>query len=79
MTAPIDRAKLRTLAEAATPGPWIPGDDEDSDMVLVGPAAFDDIVTNPVVSLHSEANAVFIAAANPTTILALLDELFPGA
>lgn len=46
-----------------TPGPWIAGDDEDSDYYLVGPHDGDGIVYQPVVKLHSEANARLIAAA----------------
>lgn len=46
-----------------TPGPWIAGDDEDSDFYLVGPHDGDGIVYQPVVKLHDEANALLIAAA----------------
>lgn len=46
-----------------TPGPWIAGDDEDSDFFLVGPEEFPGLVTRPVVQLHDEANARLIAAA----------------
>lgn len=46
-----------------TPGPWIAGDDEGSDYYLVGPHDGDGIVYQPVVKLHSEANARLIAAA----------------
>lgn len=67
--------ELRKLAEAATQGPWIAGDDEDSDYYLVGPPSFDRVVTNPVVQLHALNNAEFIAAANPAAIIALLDRV----
>jgi hypothetical protein len=53
-----------------TPGPWIAGDDQDSDYFLVGPASFDKVVTNPVVKLHNEFNARLIAAA-PELLAAL--------
>lgn len=66
---------LRKLAEAATPGPWIAGDDEDSDYFLVGPHDGDEIVFRPVVKLHVQNNAYYIAAANPAAILALLDTI----
>ena len=46
-----------------TPGPWIAGDDEDSDYFLVGPHDRDGIVYHPVVKLHDEYNARLIAAA----------------
>jgi len=67
--------ELRKLAEAATQGPWIAGDDEDSDYYLVGPPSFGTIVTNPVVQLHALNNAEFIAAANPAAILELIDRV----
>lgn len=67
--------ELRKLAEAATQGPWIAGDDEDSDYYLVGPPSFGTVVTNPVVQLHALNNAEFIAAANPAAILELLARL----
>lgn len=47
---------------AHTPGPWIAGDDEDSDFFLVGPHDGDGIVYQPVVKLHNEANARRIVA-----------------
>lgn len=72
MTTDIE---VRKLAEAATPGPWIAGDDEDSDYFLVGPHDGDGIVFRPVVKLHPQNNAAYIAAANPATILSLLDRL----
>lgn len=45
-----------------TTEPWIAGDDEDSDYYLVGPHDGDGIVYQPVVKLHSEANARRIVA-----------------
>jgi hypothetical protein len=74
-TDALDLDKLEALARAATPGPWIAGDDEDSDLYLVGPAAFDDVVCHPVVRLHAEFNADYIAAANPETVLALIAKI----
>ena len=72
MTAPSVTA-LRKLAEEATPGPWIAGDDDDSDYFLIGPCDVDGIVYQPIVKLHSEANAAHLAAANPQAIISLLD------
>lgn len=46
-----------------TPGPWIVGDDEDSDYFLVGPHDGDETVYHPVVKLHDQYNAYLIAAA----------------
>jgi hypothetical protein len=68
----MNTTELKKLAEAATPGPWIAGDDEDSDYFLVGPHDGDGLVFHPVVTLHTEANADYIAAANPAAILKLL-------
>lgn len=67
--------ELKELAEKATPGPWVAGDDEDSDYFLVGPCGDDGIVYQSVVKLHSETNADYIAAANPAAILELIAKL----
>lgn len=67
--------ELRKLAEAATAGPWIAGDDEDSDYFLVGPHDGDEIVFRSVVKLHAQNNALFIAAANPAAVISLLDQI----
>lgn len=67
--------ELKELAEKATPGPWVAGDDEDSDYFLVGPCGDDGIVYQSVVKLHSETNADYIAAANPAAILELIAQL----
>lgn len=64
--------ELKRLAEAATVGPWIAGNDDDSDYYLVGPVAFDRVVTHPVVKLHNERNADYIAAASPDVVLRLI-------
>lgn len=64
---------LKAAALAATPGPWINGSDEDSDYCLVGPHD-QGIVSHPVVKLHSEFNAEYIAAASPDVVLALIAE-----
>lgn len=69
-----DHATLRTLAEAATPGPW----------VADAPAGFGTIFAgvlgdssrwlfDPVKGTNEDA--AYIAACDPQTILALLDEL----
>lgn len=77
---------LRKLAEAATGGPWVPAledhADPDSGLTLVRAAHATKgmaIATTFAQRRHgrlarNEANAAFIAAANPTAILALLDE-----
>lgn len=74
--------KLRELAQAATPGPWEWVDPGDTYMpVLTGETAnvcdfgdseqFYPIEGTP----PSDADCAFIAAANPTVILSLLDAL----
>ncbi len=57
-----------------TPGPWIAGDDDDSDFFVVGPHV-DRIVSQPVVKLHSMYDAFLIAAA-PELLDALQDLMF---
>lgn len=79
----IDEQKLRELAEAATPGPWITEDwaSKDSDGAInvcgtsvMSPKAVCGIFT---VALEGDetSDVDFIAAANPAAIIALLDEL----
>jgi len=64
-----------------TLGPWIAGDDEDSDYYLVGPHV-DGLVSRPVVKLHCEADAFLIAAAPELlaaiTALTSMAESFPN-
>ncbi|EJA2567788.1 ead/Ea22-like family protein [Pseudomonas aeruginosa] len=78
-----DHAELRRVAEAATPGPW----SCNRHRAIVGGPTFE--FTNGAAQqqiamacwqswMHEEElrnNAEFIAAANPKTILALLDEI----
>lgn len=70
-----DYERLRALAQAATPGPW-------EARGLDYSTAVDQVGTRKSIarlgdSLDSEAwrNAQFIAAANPATVLTLLDEI----
>lgn len=79
---------LRKLAEAATPGPWKhyyaralrggfdgnPVNEVQSDehCPIVNWGGFDD---SDRTNKGHKANAAFIAAANPTAVLALLDEI----
>lgn len=83
MTAPIDEARLRELAEAATGGKWgawvksgvIQIDNRGGDgknPAIVNWRGFDG---NDLPLKANKANAAFIAAANPATIRALLDAL----
>ena len=65
--------ELRELAEKATQGAW----GEDGVYVCTTITAGETIYAQTwdvVAESHQESNAQFIAAANPATILALLDE-----
>lgn len=82
-----DHATLRTLAKAATPGPWVErGRDIDHDRFVAegrNPADSAGLgceVDGPPEAWHRgqferHADAAYIAACDPQTILALLDEL----
>ncbi len=79
-----DHAELRRLAEAATPGPWtlyVPEDYQGPDELPgygVECAEGRAIVwgaLEPETGCQFDRDAEFIAAANPNTILALLDEI----
>jgi len=85
MTTPItaeDMAKLRELATHAVPGPWKIGNlasyegDTGKAFRQVWPEdpAVEDFVVR-VVSPYCDDTAAFIAAFNPATALALLDQL----
>ncbi|MFK1397332.1 ead/Ea22-like family protein [Pseudomonas aeruginosa] len=79
-----DHAELRRLAKAATPGEWSAvweeGDDtawpnlfpiiqaENGETVIGNEGFYSDLE-------RDKANAQFCAAANPKTVLALLDEI----
>jgi hypothetical protein len=74
-----DTARLRALAEAATPGPWevpesIHGDpyiNEVGKGTLIG----GNIALANTRDDYGRSNAAYIAAANPAVVLALLDRL----
>ncbi|MDH0070054.1 ead/Ea22-like family protein [Pseudomonas aeruginosa] len=79
-----DHAELRRLAKAATPGPWtlyVPEDYQGPDELPgygVECAEGRAIVwgaLEPETGCQFDRDAEFIAAANPNTILALLDEI----
>jgi hypothetical protein len=83
----LDLAELRRLAEAATPGPWtqIWEHSDPEGPYPAGVKANDDEPNNWILrnddDLGTEIglNDAYIAAANPQTILRLLDLLTPGA
>lgn len=82
----IDLAHLRKLAEAATPGPWFAHWNEhywqtNTECELFPGQQIGDVCASKfmyvkgekeVIEDHGEANAAYIAAANPQTILSLL-------
>jgi hypothetical protein len=73
----IDTTKLRELAQRAAPGPWGYELDHGSYLRIYSDA--DSGIVDGCGCCGSpncdEANANFIVAANPATVLALLDEL----
>ncbi len=79
----IDKAKLREIAQKATPGPWqrsgVRQKLGDEDCLMVGPDGFN-IAALPIgrrPNEHASAfcDAAHIAAFDPPTVLAILDEL----
>ncbi|HFF9481668.1 ead/Ea22-like family protein [Serratia marcescens] len=85
-------SELKAAAMAATPGPWISGDDSWSDgdnANISTEERYDSGIINIAqvdgggsesgfdepFSTEQQANAAFIAAANPAVVLALLAEL----
>lgn len=77
-----DTKKLRDLANAATPGEWLArnrqthlgvSNEEVADWI-VETVADREPIAQPY-SPNKVANAAFIAAANPQTVIALLDEI----
>lgn len=74
-----DYSELKRLAEAATPGPWACGDKPEGRFWHIG-AGNQAIGSTYAASKNSsmasvfEANARFIAAANPAAVLALIAE-----
>ena len=70
---PIDTAQLRALAEKATPGPWTIELGEDGDefsCYIFGQIPSGSTI---VAFVEHEDEAKYIAAADPATILSLLD------
>lgn len=75
-----DYTELEKAAEAATPGPWHVEDMSDEPCVIAGEQYIcQTIYDHQSGTYRSDPNghtkdALYIALANPTTILALLDE-----
>ncbi|MDV7782009.1 ead/Ea22-like family protein [Pseudomonas aeruginosa] len=79
-----DHAELRRLAKAATPGPRVTDAQQNGAIFNIESESGDMCIAmsqeNPAptrleINEQRRANAEFIAAANPKTILALLDEI----
>ncbi|MFA5898096.1 MAG: ead/Ea22-like family protein [Hyphomicrobium sp.] len=70
----IDEQKMRELAEAATPGPWEVEQKPNGYVQAVGPLRADEYCGSSWVECF-EADADYVSAVDPQTILALLDEL----
>jgi len=76
LKVPEELAAIQQALDAGpTPGPWIAGNDDDSDRFLIGPQEFPGIVCHPVVSLHAEKDADYIAACNPASMTAVLTHI----
>ncbi|WP_392421351.1 ead/Ea22-like family protein [Edwardsiella piscicida] len=75
MTA-LNKQALRKAAQNATDGPWVEkhGEVTTVDYEIDGVTHLDHICDCEIIGTESP-NAEFIAASNPATILALLDEL----
>lgn len=72
----VDVAALRALAEAATPGPWTTEDSRNAaGLARVWQLRGVGIAECRVRGADNHHDAAFIAAANPTAVLALLDEI----
>ncbi|WP_281211780.1 ead/Ea22-like family protein [Pseudomonas fulva] len=74
----IDKIRLKKLAEAATRGPWCWDKGEDPRPHTYGIATDADpecMVVNQDFGIEMKEDAYFIAAACPTTVLALLAEI----
>jgi hypothetical protein len=74
-----DLKRLRELAEAATPGPWMAINhqkhlgDHNVEQAWWSVDSKGGRIAD--IERHKAANAAFIAAANPQTVIALLDDL----
>ncbi|UCQ12213.1 ead/Ea22-like family protein [Edwardsiella tarda] len=72
----VDKQALRKAAQNATDGPWVEkhGEVTTVDYEIDGVTHLDHICNCEIIGTGSP-NAEFIAEANPSTVLALLDEL----
>lgn len=70
----INLDKLRRMAEAATPGPWDITGNGDWKREVRGPD-WNVAWCGHMSTLRAHADATYIAAVNPATVIALLDRL----
>ncbi|HCR5193046.1 ead/Ea22-like family protein [Escherichia coli] len=75
----IDKRELREAAEKATPGPWeyYPGNtsiEYKVDSMVEDQGSIVYVDSGDFTQKQTDLNGAFIAAANPATVLALLDE-----
>ncbi len=70
-----ERARLRALAVAATPGPWSAGVSDPEGLPNDTPTIFAPEMVDVVALAPVGDDAAFIAAANPAAVVALLDAL----
>lgn len=80
MTTQESRARLRVLADKATPGPWTVHESAIGSIEAAGGLAIAQAQQNTPVRSRADlaerlANTEYIAAANPATVLALLSAL----
>lgn len=74
----VDHAKLRELAEWATPGEWFPETYSDGHRQVCGDKRFvddDEETYTTIADVHNRSDQEYLVAANPLTIIALLDEI----
>jgi hypothetical protein len=66
-------AKLREVAEAATPGPWYAEHHGPVSCIDAAPRYPDPSASDPVGEVATEADATHVATFDPPTVLALID------
>jgi hypothetical protein len=72
----LDIDKLEALARAATPGPWAEATRGPNNMPVIGTRGLmlAHVVTGEGFQPQADANGAFIAAANPATVIALIEQ-----
>lgn len=78
MTLPMSPhtvAEVRALAEKATPGPWYQPDGDNPELIFSGEPDQPAFLLAEAFREDSSGDAAYIAAANPSFMLSLLDAL----